>query len=201
VPPRTPSTVCVSDVELVERARGGDDAAFGELVELHQGAVFRAAIAALRSRDEAEEVVQEAFLAAYRKLGDFRGESSFRTWLLTITWRKALDRRRSISEWLRRHVTPAADADPDRRPPDPPSPEQSHEQSLLERELRLHVRRVVRTLPPHFRDVLLLVATGDHTLDEIARVLGIPLGTVKWRASEGRRLLKRKLARLGYGNA
>ena len=191
----------MSDVELVERARGGDDAAFGELVELHQGAVFRAAIAALRSRDEAEEVVQEAFLAAYRKLGDFRGESSFRTWLLTITWRKALDRRRSIGEWLSRHVTPAADADPDRPPLDPPSPEQSHEQSLLDRELRLNVRRVVRTLPPHFRDVLLLVATGDHTLDEIARVLGIPLGTVKWRASEGRRLLKRKLARLGYGNA
>jgi RNA polymerase sigma-70 factor (ECF subfamily) len=188
----------VSDAELVERARTGDQSAFGELVEIHQPAVFRAALAALRSRDEAEEVVQDAFLAAYRKLGDFRGESSFKTWLLTITWRKALDRRRSIGEWMSRFVTPS---DHDAPPLDPPSPDRSHEQSLIDDDLRRHVRRMVRTLPAHFRDVLLLMATGDHTFEEIGKMLGVPLGTVKWRASEGRRLLKRKLARLGYGDA
>ena len=71
----------VSDEELIERARSGDRAAFGDLVERHQQAVFRAALAALRSREDAEDVAQDTFVAAFRKLDRFRGESSFRTWL------------------------------------------------------------------------------------------------------------------------
>ena len=95
----------VSDAELFEQARAGDRAAFGELVERHQQAVFRAAFAALRSREDAEEVAQEAFIAAFQKLGSFRGEASFKTWVLTIAWNRAMDRRRRAGEWLRRFVS------------------------------------------------------------------------------------------------
>jgi RNA polymerase sigma-70 factor (ECF subfamily) len=199
VPGLPPSTGCVSEVELVERARGGDRAAFGELVDRYQSAVYRTALAALRSPEEAEDVAQEAFLAAYRKIGDFRGEASFKTWLLAITWRRALDRRKSVVEWFSRFVAP-----PNGRlsgPDDPPSLAPSHEKQLIDADLQRHVRRLVLKLPSKMRDVLLLAATGEHTFEEIAALLGIPVGTVKWRASEGRRLLKERLTRLGVGNA
>lgn len=178
----------VSDEELIERARNGDTAAFGELVERHQQAVFRTALAALRSREEAEEAAQDAFVLAFRRLGGFRGESSFKTWLLTIAWNRAMDRRRAVGEWLKRFVPRNEDA-----APDPPSGEPSHEQTLIAAESRRNVRRMVRTLPSRYRDPLLLSASGEHTFEEIAAMLRIPVGTAKWRAMEGRRLLKKKL--------
>src|SRR5689334_14570436 len=87
---------------LVLSARGGDQDAFGDLVLLHQRAAYRAALAALGSPEDAEDAVQEAFVIAWRKLPGFRGEASFRTWLLTIVWRKSLDRRRKRQSWWSR---------------------------------------------------------------------------------------------------
>ena len=61
-----------------------------------------------------------------------------------------------------------------------------------------HTRRLIGTLPARLRDALLLAGTGDYSYEEIAAVLGAPVGTVKWRVAEARRVLKRKLAALGY---
>ena len=90
-----------SDLDLVRRAQAGDTDAFGELVERNRRAVFRAAVAALGSPTEADDVAQDAFVMAYRKLGQLPRRAAFRTWLLAITWRKALDRRKSVGRWLR----------------------------------------------------------------------------------------------------
>ena len=95
----------MTDDELVARAREGDAAAFGELVLRHQAAVFRAALAATGSAADADDVAQEAFLRAFRRLGSFRGASSFKTWLLTITWNQAMNHRRKSSRWLKRFVS------------------------------------------------------------------------------------------------
>ena len=84
---------------LVAAAREGDREAFGELVSLHYRAVFRTAMAALQRREDAEDVTQDAFVLAWRKVAGFRGDSSFKTWLLTIVWRQALDKRRSRMRW------------------------------------------------------------------------------------------------------
>ena len=92
----------MNDAELVARARQGDAAAFGELVDRHRAAVFRAARAALGSHADAEDAAQDAFLLAYRRLDTFRGQASFKTWLLTIAWRQAINRRRSLSSIWRR---------------------------------------------------------------------------------------------------
>jgi RNA polymerase sigma factor (sigma-70 family) len=121
----------VSDPELVERARRGDDAAFGTLVDRHRTSVFRAVLAATGTREDAEEVAQEAFVAAYRHLEDFREDASFKTWLLSIAWRKALTRRRTVKTFLRRFVQPPEDTEwqvPDAR--------RTQEQALLDDELR-----------------------------------------------------------------
>lgn len=194
-PPPAASIERVSDAELVARARQGDSAAYGELVDRHRAAVYRAAHAALGSAGEAEDVAQESFLAAYRKLDSFRGEASFKTWLLRIAWRQALTRRRSLVSRWRRFVSTG---DPPEPPPAARRAGRTPEATLIDAEMAGHVRRLVWALPSRLRDPLLLCAAGEQTYHEIASVLGIPEGTLKWRVAEARRRLKERLARMGY---
>ena len=102
--PMPASTRQVTDDQLIDRARDGDTVAFGELVDRHRAAVVRAATAALGDRDEAEDVAQDAFVAAWHALASFRRESAFRTWVLAIAWRQAVTRRRSRQGWWSRLV-------------------------------------------------------------------------------------------------
>jgi RNA polymerase sigma-70 factor (ECF subfamily) len=190
-----------ADLELVRRARAGDERAFTELVELNRRAVYRAAYAALGSAHDADDVAQETFVTAFQKLHSFRGEASLKTWLLSIAWRKALDRRRSLTRWLRMTVVHGR---PDDDGPElierMASGERSQEESVSSDELRRTVQRLIGTLPRKLRDVLLLVGCEDYSYEQIGRMLGLPVGTVKWRVAEARRILKRKLAALGHGH-
>ncbi len=173
---------------LVERARGGDDAAFGALVEAHQARVFRAALAVLGSPEEAEDVAQEAFLTAHAKLHTFRGDAAFSTWVGRIAWRAALDRRRSLVRRLKRFVSP-----PEDEWPEPPAGDPSPEAQLLGREQRDRTRRAIAALPAGLRDALLMATAGDQPYEQVAAVLGIPVGTLKWRVSEARKRVKASL--------
>jgi RNA polymerase sigma-70 factor (ECF subfamily) len=186
----------VDDLELVARARRGDHAAFGALVDRHREAVYRAALAVLGSPAEAEEAAQDALVTAYLKLDGFRGEAAFRTWLVRIAWRQALDRRRSLVRRLRRFVGLQEEEWPLL-----PSAERSLEQTALGRELERQVGRLLRALPARLRDPLLLLASGELSHAEVAAVLGLPEGTVKWRVAEARRQLKQRLERLGFTHA
>ncbi len=185
----------MSDADLVDAARQGDTAAFGELVERHQPAVFRAALSVLGSREEAEDAAQDAFVAAFRKLHMFRGDSSFKTWLLAIAWRHARDRRNSVSRRLR--VFFSSD---DEGWPEPAHPGPSQEHAAVQNDLRDRVRDVVKTLPARYRDALLLASSGEHTFEEIGQILGIATGTAKWRVVEAKRQIRRKLTALGYAD-
>ena len=189
-----PSNHRVTDSELVALARQGDTAAFGELVERHESAVLRTALAVCRSREEAEDVAQEAFVAAWQKLDGFRGEAQFKTWLLTIVWRHALTRRASLWRRLRRFTS----SDNEGAIAEPARLVRTAEQALSDAELTGQVRRLLATLPAKLREPLLLAAAGDCTFEEMSRMLGVPAGTLKWRVMEARRRLKQKLAALGY---
>jgi RNA polymerase sigma-70 factor (ECF subfamily) len=121
----------------------------------------------------------------------FRGEASFKTWLLTIAWNRAINRRRLRMNWWRRAapltdtlVLVAAGDTPD--------------EDLRSRELRTHIGRAIAALTPKFRDALLLAQSGEYAYDEIGAMLSIPQGTVKWRVSEARRKVRQRLAALGY---
>ncbi|MGH9308126.1 MAG: RNA polymerase sigma factor [Vicinamibacterales bacterium] len=198
VPVASESTA--ADLELVRLALAGDQQAFGQLVDQNRRAVFRAAYAALGSREEAEDVAQETFVAVFQRLHSFRGESSFRTWLLSIAWRKALTRRRKLTRWFRPAVVrERADesVDPIERAR---SPEPSQHDGLAGEELHRTLKRLIPTLPRKLRDALLLAGSGDHSYEQIARMLDVPVGTVKWRVFEARRLLKRKLIAAGYAH-
>ena len=183
----------VTDEELVLLARQGDPDAFDQLVVRHQSAVFRAALAALRVREDAEEVAQDTFIRAWNALGRFRGDSSFRTWLLRIAWNRAISKRRGIAGWLRRAM-PIADV------AEPAAPAGQHA-GVNNAELQAHAVRAIQALSPKLRDALLLVQSGEYQYEEIARMLGVPSGTVKWRVSEARRKVRGTLAALGYVDA
>ena len=189
------------DVELVRRAQAGDVDAFGDLVERNRRAVFRAALAAVGSATEADDVAQEAFVTAFQKLSAFRGEAAFKTWLLAITWRKAIDRRKSLTRWMHRLVSAPGpgqtgeDWDPMQGLP---ANQQSQEDDAMTADLQRRLRPLIASLPKKLRDALLLAGSGDHSYDEIGRMLQIPTGTVKWRVSEARKVLKQKMAAMGY---
>jgi RNA polymerase sigma-70 factor (ECF subfamily) len=183
----------------VHRAQAGDDQAFGQLVERNRRAVYRAAFAALGSAEDAEDVAQETFVAVYQKLQGFRGESAFRTWLLAIAWRKALDRRRSLTRWLRMTVAnERSDGDDRDLVEQMPDSRRTQEEDLSADDLQRTVKRLIGTLPRKLRDALLLAGSGDYSYEQIGTMLDIPVGTVKWRVSEARRMLKKKLASVGY---
>ncbi len=78
------------------------------------------------------------------------------------------------------------------------SRDRSQEEALADDELQQNVTRLIGTLPRKLRDALLLAGTGEHTYEQIGLILGAPVGTVKWRVAEARRVLKRKLTALGY---
>lgn len=190
------------DLALVRRAQAGDTHAFGELVERNRRAVFRAALAAVGSATEADDVAQEAFVTAFQKIEGFRGEASFRTWLLSITWRKAIDRRKSVTRWMQRLVMPAVSEsgeewDPMQRVA---SSARSQEDDLLTSDLQKRLRPLIASLPKKLRDALLLAGSGEHSYEEIGQMLKIPVGTVKWRVSEARKVLKQKMSAMGYSD-
>ena len=185
-------------MELVRLAQAGDVDAFGDLVERNRRAVFRAALAAVGSAVEADDVAQEAFVTAFQKLSGFRGESSFKTWLLSITWRKAIDRRKSVTRWMQRLATSRAGEDEWDPMESLPSNERSQEDDAMTSDLQRRLRPLIASLPKKLRDALLLAGSGEHSYDEIGKMLGIPIGTVKWRVSEARKVLKQKMAAMGY---
>ena len=192
------------DLELVRRAQAGDVQAFGDLVERNRRAVFRAALAAVGSASEADDVAQEAFVTAFQKLHAFRGEAAFKTWLLAITWRKAIDRRKSVTRWMQRMVSPAhfEETGEEWNPMDRlVAGGQSQEDELVTSDLQRRLKSLIASLPKKLRDALLLAGSGDHTYDEIGQMLKIPTGTVKWRVSEARKVLRNKMRARGYTDA
>ncbi len=183
---------------LIARARAGERDAFGQLLERHLPAARRLALAALGRHADADEAVQEASLAAWRRLDSLAADAAFRAWFLRIVWRKALDRRRSVRAWMERFRSEAGEDGA--RVWEPPSADAGPEAVVLATELERAAAGVIRALPRRLRDPFLLAASGDHRYEEIAVLLSMPVGSVKWRVSEARRMIRAKLARLGLGD-
>ena len=184
-------------VRLVALARTGDRVAFGRLIEGHLTAARRVALAAVGQPSDADEAVQDAAVAAWKRLDGLQEPAAFRGWFMRIVWRKALDRRRSLRSWFDRFGSSTAG---DERPLELPSADPSPDAQLITRELAAAITQVVKALPRKLRDPFLLAASGDHRYEDIGAMLGIPLGTVKWRVAEARRLIRLKLEHLGHGD-
>ena len=146
---------------------------------------FRVAQGVLRNAADAEEVAQEALLRAYRKFDRLREAGHFRSWLVRITFRLALDRWRAAR---RREQREAAWAMPEHRPAPP-----SAEELAASREFQGRLERALEELPDKFRMVVLLSAIQGYTLEEVSGMLEVPVGTVKSRLFFARKQLAEKL--------
>lgn len=176
---------------LIQAARNGDQAAFGELVQQYQKRVFALAVRMCSTPELAEEAAQEAFLAAWQGLPFFRGDSAFATWLYRLTSNACVDLLRKEN----RHQGPSLDDETvSTEVPDPtPTPEKAVEQQ----ELRRQIEAGLQTLSPEHREVLILREIQQLSYDEIADVLSLDLGTVKSRINRGRRQLREFLLKQG----
>ena len=187
-----------NDIELVAQARDGDQAAFERLVHRHQAAVLRAALSAVGSPADADDVAQEAFLLAYQRLRGFRGEATFKTWILTITWNQAMNHRRKSGRWWRRFVSVETEDGEAFEPAHFAAVTATPEDLAAHGQLRAGIRDAIRALPHKLRDALLLAQSGEYTYDEIGAMLKSKTGTIKWRVSEARRLVRLRLAAGGH---
>jgi len=139
----------------------------------------------LRNDADAEDVAQEALLRAYRRFDGLRDAQRFRGWLVRIVFRLALDRARAAK---RREVRETEWARPARR-----AAPATAEELAASSEFQAHFDRTLDALPEKLRLVLLLAAMEGHTLEEVAAMLGLPVGTVKSRLFAGRKKLAEKL--------
>ena len=137
-----------------------------------------------------------AFQEIDAELDGLQEPGAFRGWFMRIVWRKAIDRRRSLRSWFDRF---GAASTPDDQPMEFAAPDPAPDAILISRELAVAIAQVIKSLPRKLRDPFLLAASGDHRYEEIAAMLGTPLGTVKWRISEARRQIRMKLDRMGHG--
>lgn len=179
------------DGELLRRCRAGDQAAWGGLVARHTRRVYAIAYRFAGRVDEAEDLVQEVFVKVYQGLGRYEPAAGpFSAWLGAVARNHAIDHYRRRREERARRVD---DGDPLASWPAPGE----RPDRALERGERAHlVRRALRALPLELREVLVLCDLEGASYEEIARLLGVPLGTVKSRINRGRlELAKRLLGR------
>ncbi|HEX6986772.1 MAG TPA: sigma-70 family RNA polymerase sigma factor [Planctomycetaceae bacterium] len=180
----------LSDRDLIRQCRGGAAEAFGVLVERHQDRLYASLLRMLGSADEAREAVQDAFVHAYQKLDTFQGNAAFSTWLFRIAVNAAFSRQRRS----RRYRTSldgtrgeSAYEPSDHRPDADPS------QPLERSETQRIVRDALAALPEEYRTALVLKEMDGFRYEEIAEIVGVPIGTVRSRIHRARNELREKL--------
>ena len=188
---------------LLKAFRSGDDAAFDGLIEMYSAKLYKVAYALLGSRQDAEEVVQDAFLRAYRALHSFRGESSLETWLHRIT----LNLARNKYQWNHRRgsgmnvsLTVGDDAGGESgadNEQDVPDRRMEPDVVLEQDEIGTNIMKALNSLPDNLRETMLLRHVNDMPYEQIAQKLDCKVGTVKSRLSRGREMLRDYLAAVG----
>jgi RNA polymerase sigma-70 factor, ECF subfamily len=182
----------LNDVELVAHAKAGDARAFRAIMERHNRRLYRVARTLLRDDDEAEDVVQEAYLRAFAALSSFRGEASLATWLTRITLNEALGRKRRQRPTVTLDVVDAmqeSSAQIIRFPNMSIDPERS----AAQREIQKILEASIDALPEPFRVVFVMREVEEMSIEETAGFLGIRPETVKTRLHRARRLLRESL--------
>ena len=184
-----------ADVVLVARCRRGEEEAFARLVALHEGMVFNLAARLLGDGEEARDVAQNVFLHVYRKLGQFEGRSTLRTWIYRITVNQCHNRRRWWQSRRKQKEEPLDDvvAGPDAIRLADERPESSPFDQTHRRECARRVQQALLQLSFDHRAVLVLREIEGQSCEAIAEALGVATGTVKSRLSRAREALRRQL--------
>ncbi len=173
-----------SESQLIDRALQGDRAAFTELVITSQDRLYASMLQVTGSPDEAEEVVQEAFIRAFVKLETFQRNSQFFTWLYRIAFNSALTRRR------RRRAKVSLDQFRESNGLEVPDDNEAVDEPILRSERVQLVQQAMLKLTEEHRSILVLREMEEHPYETIAEILEISIGTVRSRLNRARKQLK-----------
>jgi RNA polymerase sigma-70 factor (ECF subfamily) len=172
----------ITDAELVARVVDGDHQAFETVMRSHEDRVFSVCLRIMGDREKALDATQETFLTVFRKAGQFKGDAALGTWIYRISVNTCYDQirkaKRRPSESLPDYIDPS----------DP-----SAEDALDSAALRPEIERALLEVPDEFRAAVVLFDIEGLGMAEVAKILGVPVGTVKSRVFRGRRLLAKRL--------
>jgi RNA polymerase sigma-70 factor (ECF subfamily) len=185
---RMPSRAPEADLELIERHRVGDPAAFDEIFHQYEQMVFNVALRMSGDREDAADLSQEIFLRVYRHIGRFRGRSSLKTWIYRVALnccRSRLSRRRLPVLSTPDLANNALARIRDRRA--------GPERVAIGRDRARQLFEALQTLPRVYREAVVLRDVEELAYNEISAVLGVRLGTVRSRIARGRDRLRRAL--------
>jgi RNA polymerase sigma-70 factor (ECF subfamily) len=188
------ATDAEDDASVVRRVLDGDPMAFALLMRRFNRRLYRVARAIMGDDTEAEDALQEAYLNAYRRLRQFRGDSSLATWLSRLVVNECLGRKRRSAR--RQNVIPMIPSPADSEVEAVPSDEVGSPDAAADRaQMRAILERRIDALPEAFRAVLVLRSVEELSVEETAQCLGIPAETVRSRHFRAKSLLREALAR------
>jgi RNA polymerase sigma-70 factor (ECF subfamily) len=178
--------------DLIQQALAGDQGAFAELLNRHKRLAFKLALGIVKDPTEADDLVQESFIKAFKSLSHYNPQYAFTTWLCKIVSNHCLDhlRRRKIQVFSLEEPIQGKDGSIKREIPDWTL---NPEWQFVRKQRMISIDQAIDSLPPRYRRVIILRHKEDRSYDEISRMLGIPLGTVKAQIFRARELLKKKL--------
>lgn len=182
----------LDDATLAEACCTGSSAAFECLVRRHQHKLLNVAFRITGVYEDACDVVQDAFISAWRKISDFRGEAQFSTWMTAIVINLSRTRLQQLQQHSKRsaYSLNAPFPESDGMMPDPPSNTPSALHQMEETELRLALQRCIKALTPEFREVIVLRDMQEMSYEEVGSVLNVREGTVKSRLFRARDAIK-----------
>jgi RNA polymerase sigma-70 factor, ECF subfamily len=183
------------DVALVDRVRGGDVSAYDELVRKYERQVFRIAQHITQNREDAQDVVQDAFLKAYEKLDQFQGNSKFYTWLVRIAVNESLMRLRRRRTGKMVSIDEDVETEEGSVPRDLADWALDPEQEYSRAELNRILRKTIKGLPPGFRVVFELRDIQGLSTEDTAEALSLSVPAVKSRLLRARLQLRERLTR------
>lgn len=178
--------------ELIQHAIDGDQKAYAEILNRYRGPVFNLIIRMVKTKEEAEDLVQEAFIKAFNSLQSFNMQYAFSTWLYKIAINNCIDhfRKQKLKLYSLDKPLSAKDGELKREFPDT---HEAADKNLLNTEKTKIIEDAIASLPEKYRMSIYYRHQEEKSYEEIAEIMDIPLGTVKARIFRAREMLKKKL--------
>jgi RNA polymerase sigma-70 factor (ECF subfamily) len=181
-----------NDSDLISRAKNGDSKSYDKLLKKYKNSVYSLVLRMVRNSQEAEDLTQEAFIKAFNSLASFNEEYAFSTWLYKIATNNCIDffRKRKLQTYSLDKPIQYKDSEIQH---DIPDPDLNPEKSIMASERNKLIKEAINKLPEKYHRAIVLRHSEEKSYEEIAEILGLPLGTVKARIFRAREMLNKTL--------